>query len=36
LLLPSTVKVMPAGGSTLTGCEKPSANSTPAPFCATR
>ena len=36
LLLPSTVSVMPAGASTRTGCEKPRANSTAVPFCATR
>ncbi len=36
LLTPSTVKLMPAGASTYTGWEKPSANSTPLSLIATR
>src|SRR6185503_3981526 len=32
----STVKVMPSGAVTTTGCEKPSANSRSVPFCCTR
>ncbi len=32
-LLPSTENVIPAGGSTSTGCEKPRANSSELPRC---